>query len=235
MGLARQESARVVLSILLLIMDYIWTLQMLKGRAYDKKSARASGVVVAVLFLFAGTAFGCMSFMMRSSLCMLWLCLIATVFLAAAGGAHFLTENRKSLQKRGLTCLLLSLLLILGATLLMRDGSQDTSVCMELLIFGRNGSSAYWWRHGLLNAVLFLPFGGSLVLLSGRKKLTPLQGTMTGMMVSTVIELIQLVLQLGQCDINDILFNTLGTAAGFLCAEWFLKMNSVNSNPGEKA
>lgn len=207
-------------------MDYMWVLQVLNEKAYDRRSARASGGVLAVLFVFAGTAFGCMSFAMRSFLCMLFLCLVATVFLAAAGVVHFFSENRGSIRKSGLVCLAFSLLLILGAALLARNGGQDTSVRMELLTAGGNGDSAYWWRHALLNAVLFIPFGGSLFLIGGRKKLKLIQGILTGMMISTFVELIQLVFRLGQCDINDIVFNTLGTAAGFVCAELFWRENS---------
>lgn len=225
MGSAGQEAARVILSILLLIMDYAGTLQVLAGKAYDRRSARASGGVLALLFVFAGIAFGCMSFAMRSSLCMLLLCLIVTVFLAAAGMVHFLAENRGNVRTSGLVCLIFSLFLILGAAIFTRNGASNSQVRMELFwVSGDN--SAYWWRHAMLNAVLFLPCGGSLALIGGRKRLTLLQSILTGMMISTFVELIQLVFHLGQCDINDILFNTLGTAAGFGCVKLFMRENS---------
>lgn len=227
-----QEAARVVLSILLLVMDYMWGLQLLSVRAYDRRSARASGGVLAVLFVLMGAALGCMSIAMRSSLYMLLVCLAATVCLGAAGVVHFFSANKGGIRKSGLVCLALSLLLILGPTLLARNGGQDTSIRMELLVSVGNGNSAYRWRHALLNAVLFIPLGFSLSLTGGRKKRKLIQSILTGMMISTFIELIQLVFHLGQCDINDILFNTLGTAAGFAGAELFWR---ENSDSGEQA
>ena len=231
MGSDGQEAAEVILSILLLIMDYMGILQVLTQRAYDKKSARACGIVLAVLFVIAGAALGGMSFAMRSALYMLFLCFAATAFLTAAGTVRFLSVNRGSLRKKGLVCLVCSLFLILGATLFTRDGSQDTSIYMELLIFSENGKSVYWWQHGLLNAVLFIPLGVSLSLIRGREKLKLVQSILVGVVISTFIELVQLFFKLGQCDINDILFNTLGTAAGFVCAELVWK---ENSDPGEQ-
>lgn len=66
-------------------------------------------------------------------------------------------------------------------------------------------------RNTVINAVLFVPLGvlGAEIL---RKKIA--LAVIGGFTISLVIELMQLVTQLGVFDVDDLLFNTLGTLLG---------------------
>lgn len=66
----------------------------------------------------------------------------------------------------------------------------------------------------ILNVVLFIPlglFGGIIFRLSGWKKVFVL-----GCIASCVVEMMQLVMMRGFCEIDDVIHNTLGTIIGFV-------------------
>src|SRR5690625_4844802 len=66
------------------------------------------------------------------------------------------------------------------------------------------------------NFAFFVPFGVLVYLLNGRVLLT----TLCGAGFSFLIESSQYVFRLGFSDIDDLLFNTLGAAAGACVAAW---------------
>ncbi len=80
-----------------------------------------------------------------------------------------------------------------------------------------NNFSVKNWANVLLNVALFVPLGFLLPMLWGifRKWYLTIPA---GFGVSLAIELIQLVLGRGICDVDDLYANTLGTAMGFFLA-----------------
>nr|WP_237028862.1 VanZ family protein [Photobacterium arenosum] len=71
-----------------------------------------------------------------------------------------------------------------------------------------------------LNALMFVP-GGMLINLIGAKFLHSIA---VGAFLSIMIEVMQFVLGSGRTsDLNDIIFNTLGVACGFLLTKRFRK------------
>ncbi len=67
----------------------------------------------------------------------------------------------------------------------------------------------------ILNIVLFIPFGFLLPRINKRVFNKAIYAFILGFAASTVIETIQLVLHLGNCDINDIITNTMGAGIGY--------------------
>ena len=75
-------------------------------------------------------------------------------------------------------------------------------------------SSPEWHRSLVANILLFIPFG--LTLPFGLKR-DPVRTTVLAAAgFSVMIELIQLVFGLGLCEVDDVIFNTLGAAFGTL-------------------
>ncbi len=65
------------------------------------------------------------------------------------------------------------------------------------------------------NVVGFLPFGFFLPVIAKRNR-SLRKVTFLGFLTSTAVELTQLVTRSGVCDIDDVILNTLGAAAGYL-------------------
>lgn len=103
------------------------------------------------------------------------------------------------------------LLAILYITLFSRIGTHNTSI--KTTVFADLQDYMY---HFILNSALFIPFGGLLMAMYPKKKQNLVRMILTGMMLSVFIETIQMILQIGECDIKDILGNTLGTFLGCL-------------------
>lgn len=131
---------------------------------------------------------------------------------------------------------------ILAATLLLRDGGHmgvlDRRLNLQafepLVLMMQNGlqSAREELRHMALNVLLFVPFGGLLILTrkgsdtedsDSQKGSGVLECTLDGMLLSVCIELIQLAGQLGECDVNDVMANTAGCLVGVVIADLLSK------------
>lgn len=80
------------------------------------------------------------------------------------------------------------------------------------LFYGDSGFSA--WYNSWGNVVWFIPLGYMGPYLF-RKKCSFLKVTAIGFLFSGMIEFLQLIFQTGVTHIDDVLFNTLGTAIGY--------------------
>ena len=108
---------------------------------------------------------------------------------------------------------------VVYGTVLMRQGTVARSIVMEPFqrikeaLATRNLEKM---NHDLMNVLMFVPFGILLPLMN-RKVFNKVSfAFLFGLVTSTLIESIQLLFHLGQCDINDIIANTLGTVLGYL-------------------
>ena len=66
------------------------------------------------------------------------------------------------------------------------------------------------------NIAAFIPFGFFLPIISKRSRLW-YNTVMFGFIWSLMLETLQLILRVGSFDVDDMLLNTLGAAAGYLC------------------
>lgn len=75
----------------------------------------------------------------------------------------------------------------------------------------------------VLNVLLFIPFGYLLPLI-WRRADHWWKVMLIGLIASALIEALQLVLQRGFADVDDLINNTLGTLVGWCCYQRFLKV-----------
>lgn len=100
-----------------------------------------------------------------------------------------------------------SVFLILHITLLRRAPGYDENLYLTFRLFPNAGILA----GNLLNLLLYLPFGWTAqkLLQSRRSKVV-----VAGLLLSACCEGVQYITTRGCADVNDILFNTVGTAVG---------------------
>ena len=79
-----------------------------------------------------------------------------------------------------------------------------------------NNFSVKNWANVLLNVAMFVPLGALLPLIWKKCKKWYIT-TPIGFGSSLLIELVQLTISRGICDVDDLFANTLGTVLGFLC------------------
>lgn len=109
--------------------------------------------------------------------------------------------------------------IVISATILRKAGGFRREYNFHLFrawIEAWNNYSVKNWANVLLNIALFVPLGALLPLLW--KKCKKWYITIpVGLGTSFVIELVQLALKRGICDVDDLFANTLGVVIGFFC------------------
>lgn len=115
---------------------------------------------------------------------------------------------------------------ILSGTLLFRKPTTGEHLQLELFwsykVFKEEG-----WQI-ICNVLLFIPFGVLLRLLGINTWLVLLMG----FAFSCSIELLQYLLKLGLCELDDVFHNTLGTLIGVFIEKWVMKI--INMITGER-
>ena len=76
----------------------------------------------------------------------------------------------------------------------------------------------------VINLLLMVPVGYLLPMVAAvrGKAVKGWQIIISGFMLSVLIEVIQLVTRLGMLDVDDVVFNTTGTAIGYVYIDTFL-------------
>lgn len=162
--------------------------------------------------------------------------LVLYVLLACYGAGlavwlgRLLWRHRREMVSRVLALLAADLAAVLFITLASRLGDPTRGglqlvPLLDIIQSARNGL-VHPLEHALLNALLFVPTGYLVAQLGPRPLRRVELNFLTGLVLSIAIETIQLVFHLGLCDINDVLFNALGAAAGALLAR-FLPLDAL--------
>ena len=109
------------------------------------------------------------------------------------------------------------IIFILSETLLFRK--PTTGEHLQLELFWSYKVIDVQFNQMLCNVLLFIPFGLLLKLLGINTWLILL----IGFTFSCSIELLQYLLRLGLCELDDVLHNTLGTLIGIFIGNWIRK------------
>ena len=201
--MSTHSGIQLILIGLFLLGGFAAVLTALLRRNHNPRAVPALVAVVAFLFLCLG------------SVVMVFALLILTAVVMLCGMVWFLLGHVREMNKTILALLMTYLLVVLFVTLLSRQGQHNTSVIMELELFrALKMQDTDVLRHLLQNAALFVPLGVLLPLLH-RSLRSVWWALLGGAALSTMIETTQLVLAVGQCDVNDILTNTLGAVLGY--------------------
>lgn len=143
-------------------------------------------------------------------------------------------QDRHQLDFRPFPLLALDLAALLFITLVSRLGDPLRGgvrlIPLWEILESLQSTSNYLLIHSLLNVLLFVPTG-FLLALSGSERLRRIEiNFLIGLVLSTAIETAQLITHLGLCDINDIICNALGAAAGAaLCR--FIDFQKFQNHP----
>ena len=101
--------------------------------------------------------------------------------------------------------------LILYITLLRREPGYNENIRLYLKLW----PDADVWAGNLLNVVLYIPFGWAIQRWKQSRKIS----TGSAFLLSVCCELLQYVAGRGMTDVNDILFNTIGSVVGVYLAK----------------
>lgn len=136
--------------------------------------------------------------------------------------------HRDSMHLQSVVLFLIYFVILLYLTIFMRLGSVDTSIVtapFDDLWLAIQRQDMQLVEHMVLNVVLFLPFGYLISAMNPRHFRHWSLSLFGGLMVSTVIESIQMIFSLGQADVDDIIANTLGAVIGYVLIRFVWQFN----------
>lgn len=143
---------------------------------------------------------------------------LAVIFLVAYAVLNFVLKNLKILRAIGFVGATISLLGILYFTVFGREVATYNIELKPFYSFIMAKTQPEYYRTVFMNSLLFVPFGTFLpYLLSSRyKKLNIAVTVLISFAISTIIEGLQYLCSIGVCEIDDVIFNTLGALVGAL-------------------
>ena len=221
--------AAIILSIIVLVAIGLAVLQMVNAlfareRQYYQwnyhRDILLMDVVVLVLYLLlsAMVVYVYVAFCYAPMVLYCWMLLL--VVLSVILLARHIWQNRETQQIPMTIGFAVWFCIVLYLTLFSRIGvSQSVQVDMTPfrgIVAAMEQRSLEPLTHAFLNVLLFVPFG-YLIPASNPSALSRAGfAVFGGLITSTVIEGLQMVLGLGMCDIDDVIANALGAIIGYI-------------------
>lgn len=143
----------------------------------------------------------------------------ALSFVAIIGIAliESIVKNKKLLTAIEFVIFLLALIFVIYVTIIHRNHSESVKISIVpfySFVMAKDEIEVY--RLILFNVLMFVPFGLTLPFLLHRQKHNIILSLLFTFLISLSIELIQLIFHLGTFEIDDLIFNTLGSLSGML-------------------
>lgn len=221
--------AAIILSLIVLAVIGVAVLQVVNAlfareRQYYQWNYRRDillmDVVVLVLYLLlsAMVVYVYVAFHYASMVLYCWMLILVTLSVILL--AHHIWKNRESMKAPMAIGFVLWFLVVLYLTLFSRVGNSQ-SMQVDMTPF-RGIAAALEQRslepltHAFLNVLLFVPLGYLLPASNPQALSRAGFAVFGGLIASTVIEGLQMILGLGMCDIDDVIANALGAIIGYI-------------------
>lgn len=146
---------------------------------------------------------------------------ISVVIFTLAGIGYVIyrcIKERKHMNRLALLLFLIYCAIVTVVTVLMRRGTQTKAVNMipfSHVMKAVKTGEVKLAEGDILNVILFIPFGFLIPQINRQVLRKAVYAFIFGFAASAMIETIQLLTHLGQCDINDIIANALGAMIGY--------------------
>lgn len=210
---------QLVLIGIMLLCGYFYLYQAVAKRAENKNALPVIAIVLLLIYILVSlplvyiiSQMGDTSFVMMSLLILL---ACAMIFAGVLG----MVKNWKEINKGALALFLVYLLSVGYIAIFSRSDRGSTEILMvpfASITKALKSKTQETLNHMLLNVAMFVP-AGALFPFIHREKLAKWRYILPlGLACTITIECLQLLLRLGQCDIDDIIANTLGAIVGFI-------------------
>lgn len=124
---------------------------------------------------------------------------------------------RKGLRYSALLLLAEWVFLVLGTCVIFRESREECRInLIPLISYFDYGENSYFMEKAalnILNVALFIPIG--LLLGCGFRKITWQRVLTIGTLISVFVEILQLILKCGLCEMDDLIHNIVGCMVGY--------------------
>ena len=224
------DSMQMLLIVILLLCGYFYLFQAVAKRASSRSSIPMLAVVLLVVYLLISLPLVLIIGQMGGMSFVFLALLILAAFFGVFAFFLFIVRHFRELNKTALVMFFLYLLMVSYVTVFSRTGHVQTDILLSFdsIEEAINRHSLEPLQHLWLNIVMFMPIGALFAAIHPRlarlSVVLPL-----GMLLTTIIETTQLLMRNGQCDLEDLAANTLGTCLGLLLFKLVKKMMPSNN------
>jgi VanZ like family. len=209
---------QLLLVAILLLCGYFFLFQAVARRAASRSSIPMLAVVLLLVYLLVSLPLVLIISQMGGMGFTFLALLILAAFIGVIAFLAFLFKNFRQINKGMLLLFLLYLLMTSYVTVFSRRGRVQTDIMLKFdsIEEAVRRHSLEPLQHLWLNVALFVPIGMLFPAICPPRldKLScvfPL-----GLLLTTLIETTQLMLRIGQCDLEDLAANTVGACLGLL-------------------
>ena len=217
---------QLLMIVILLLCGYFYLFQAVAKRAASRASIPILALVLLAIYLMISlplvliiSQMGGMSFAFIALL-------ILAAFIGLFAAIYSMIRNFRQLNKTMLVLFLLYLLMMSYITIFSRRGRVQTDILLSFdsIEEAINRRSLEPLQHLWLNIVMFVPIGALFAAIDPPRLARLSIVLPLGMLLTTLIETTQLLLRLGQCDLEDLVANTLGACVGLLLYKIYRRM-----------
>lgn len=230
---------KYVLMVLLLLSGYFFLLHFVSKRTANRKSLPLLALVMLVIYgavavplMIILNEMGDTSFVLLTLLI-----LLATAVLLLS--LFNLLRNFQRINKPVFILFVLYMMMVAYITLFSRSEGHSKAILLRFdsirAAIGQHSLEPL--HHVFLNAIMFVPIGFLLPMMDPDNLDHFMYIGPLGLMLTTLIEATQMFLQIGQCDLEDIVANTLGALIGLIIFKilkpWIVKRDEEEDEEEE--
>lgn len=220
------DTMQLLLIVILLLCGYFYLFQAVAKRAASRSSIPILAIVLLVIYLLVSLPMVLLIAQMGGTNFVVLALLILAACIGLFAVLFAMIRNFRELNKTVLVLFLLYLLILGYVTIFSRQGRTQTDILLSFDSIEKAISSRSFepLQHLWANVMLFIPLGALFAAIDPPRLarfeiILPL-----GMLLTTLIETTQLLLRLGQCDLEDLVANTLGACLGLLVFKLYTRI-----------
>ncbi|HAE44266.1 MAG TPA: hypothetical protein DCG37_01550 [Lachnospiraceae bacterium] len=218
-----QNLMQIIIIAILLLCGYLYLLQFVVKHSVN----RSANTLLAIVLLIIYTGISVPLLMIFSRLGDMNFILLAILLLTACivlfAALYGCLQHFRELNKGMLALFILYVLMVGYITIFSRTEGHSREIILQFdsIEEALKMRSIEPLQHLWLNILMFVPIGVLFSLIQPDRLAKLIFAIPLGLLLSTVIETTQMLLQRGQCDIEDIFANTLGAFIGLLLVRIF--------------
>ena len=212
------DAMQLLLVVILLLCGYFFLFQAVAKRAASRSSIPLLAIVLLLVYLLVSLPLVLIISQMGGLGFTFLALLILASFIGVFAFFRFVVKHFREISKGMLVLFLLYLLMISYVTVFSRRGRVQTDILLKFdsIEEALRRHSLEPLQHLWANIAMFVPIGILFPAICPQR-LNKLSYVLPlGMLLTTMIETTQLMLRIGQCDLEDMIANTLGACLGLL-------------------
>ncbi len=185
---------------------------------YASRNKTIIDIVVVLLYLLFCGLTAVMYMYTGYNLASIYVMLGVLVVILIIGFLAICIKDKRHMSRLHLILFILYFAVVLYLTIFTRIGHVSTSIVttpFDDLMLAIEKKDITLVTHMMLNIIMFVPFGYLIPAMNKHRLRGWYFAMLGGLMVSSVIEGLQMIFSLGQADIDDIIANTIGAVIGY--------------------